>query len=893
MSFFVFYVLDKGRSFCHTIRGLYHWRRPCSNFCAHRKMASFSNLDPFLPFPGEPTIPYQQWKTTAMAFIRQKQFHISRLPPRGLPAPPADDDAQPAQQAPPGNVYSDAEKNLDLYLALGTEGQRCFNGTPDASNFDRPHMEFVQVLDGLFHTPINRLIALRNFRHRMQFKDESANAFSAELRSLAKHCSFPDAATENSEIADTLIVNCFDSEVQQKLFAQSTTRNQRLTIDEVLQIMRAEESAKLDVKQLQAGDSAAKLAALKRTPRKGNRHKSPGGGATVPKRNSTQKPCSSCGRSGHAYMSPSCPALNSKCRFCSKIGHWDSVCRKKQSQQSGSTTVQSALTLGSCDSDSRIPCDLQLQPLSGSSRKRRKISFIADTGAEASTLLESDLKSHFPQVPLSSTDTKLKSFDNSADFIIPLGIVQLRATFKNLPSMDLRFFVVPDNCLRLLGINELATLGLMVDPRTRSVFAASPISAPTPEALMDSLEKEFPRLFSPGIGKVPNFQHRIQLKPDSVPIRAKMRYPPFSMEDDAKKALDELIREDVIEQIDKSEYVHPLHFIRKPDNSVRVTVDFSVGLNKNIVPSNHPLPLPMDIFNQVGEDRYFSKLDVSQAYHHIELAPESRHLTAFITPSHGLCQYKRTPMGLTDSGSAFQRCIEQSLSGLEGVHPYCDDILIRGKTRNEHDARLRKALQCLDSDNYRLKRSKLLIAQTEIPLLGHIISSSPTGTLFKPDPRNGSAILNLRPPSNLSELRSFLGCCNFYSSFIKNFAELTEPLHRLTRKNVQFEWESPCQKSFDVLKSRIASPEALVPFNPNLQTFLTTDASDVGLGAVLSQLQNGMDRPIAFAAKTLLSSERNYSTPEREALGYVFGAQSIFRNSFLAESSSSERIKSP
>ncbi|MCP3668267.1 MAG: hypothetical protein GY696_38230, partial [Gammaproteobacteria bacterium] len=105
-------------------------------------------------------------------------------------------------------------------------------------------MEFVQVLDGLFHTPINRLIALRNFRHRMQFKDESANAFSAELCSLAKHCSFPDAATENSEIADTLIVNCFDSEVQQKLFAQSTTRNQRLTIDEVLQIMQAEESAK-------------------------------------------------------------------------------------------------------------------------------------------------------------------------------------------------------------------------------------------------------------------------------------------------------------------------------------------------------------------------------------------------------------------------------------------------------------------------------------------------------------------------------------------------------------------------------------------------------------------------------------------------------------------------
>ncbi|MCP3661003.1 MAG: RNA-directed DNA polymerase [Gammaproteobacteria bacterium] len=122
-------------------------------------------------------------------------------------------------------------------------------------------------------------------------------------------------------------------------------------------------------------------------------------------------------------------------------------------------------------------------------------------------------------------------------------------------------------------------------------------------------------------------------------------------------------------------------------------MDFSRGLNQDLIPASHPPPLPSDIFNQIGDSKFFSNLDLSQAYHHIVLHPDSRPLTAFLTESHGFCQFKCMPMGMTDSGPILQRQVERCLAGLQGVHPYVDDIFIHGRTRQEHDQRLRLAIR--------------------------------------------------------------------------------------------------------------------------------------------------------------------------------------------------------
>ncbi|MCP4339812.1 MAG: DDE-type integrase/transposase/recombinase, partial [Desulfobulbaceae bacterium] len=302
-------------------------------------------------------------------------------------------------------------------------------------------------------------------------------------------------------------------------------------------------------------------------------------------------------------------------------------------------------------------------------------------------------------------------------------------------------------------------------------------------------------------------------------------------------------------------------------------MDFKPGINKWIIPSIHPLPRPSEIFDQVGKFNFFSKLDISQAYHHIALDSESQHLTAFTSPWHGLCVYTRVPMGMSDSGDAFQKCIDHTLSGLQGVFAYSDDILIGGSTREEHDSRLRAVFQCLDEHNYRLKKPKVAIAKQQVTMLGHLISSESGITTINPDPKNVEAILKLPEPSDIHGVRQITGSCNYFKDFIPDYAELTEPLHQLTRKNTPFRWTELCSTSFRTLKKRISSPECLVPFDPNCETFLTTDASDVGLGAELSQMVGNTERPVAFAAKTLNQAQRNYSTPEREALAVVWATE--------------------
>ncbi len=177
---------------------------------------------------------------------------------------------------------------------------------------------------------------------------------------------------------------------------------------------------------------------------------------------------------------------------------------------------------------------------------------------------------------------------------------------------------------------------MTIDLPSRSIQPITEVTSP--EQLMSSLNDEFPTLFDESkIGELNGFEYKITLKPDAKPKVFKLRHPPEAMKGDVKQELDSLLKDGIIQQIDKSEYVHPLHFIRKPDGSIRTTVDFSQGLNKDIVPSHNRLPLPEDIFNRIWDDRFFSEPDISIA---------SCALRAFVAECHSLCQLRRLSMGL-------------------------------------------------------------------------------------------------------------------------------------------------------------------------------------------------------------------------------------------------------
>ena len=203
---------------------------------------------------------------------------------------------------------------------------------------------------------------------------------------------------------------------------------------------------------------------------------------------------------------------------------------------------------------------------------------------------------------------------------------------------------------------------------------------------------------------------------------------------------------------------------------------------------------------------------------------------------------------------------------IPGCAAYVDDIIVFAETIDEHDRILDQVLHRLTKANLRLNTKKCKFRQTEINFLGHVISQ---GTI-RPSRKNIEPIRNYPKPRNCKEVQRFLGVMNYHASFIPKFAVIAEPLRALTRKNVNFNWSEECDQAFEKLKQIICCDLKLSPFDPTAQTYVTTDASNVGIGGVLSQLQNGKEVPIAYGHKTLDQRQRNYSAGEKEALAAMY-----------------------
>ncbi|MCP4342240.1 MAG: RNA-directed DNA polymerase, partial [Desulfobulbaceae bacterium] len=207
--------------------------------------------------------------------------------------------------------------------------------------------------------------------------------------------------------------------------------------------------------------------------------------------------------------------------------------------------------------------------------------------------------------------------------------------------------------------------------------------------------------------------------------------------------------------------------------------------------------------------------DIASGYHHVLLSLESRSLTAFITPNHGILQYCRTPMGLSDAGAAFQTAVDHILAGLPGVYAYSDDILIAGKTQQEHDSRLHAVLECLSQNNCHLKPSKLVISTDTVPMLSRIISAKENQpTSIRPDPKNVAAIIQMTSPTTKQQVQCFIGAAGFLKDFLPQITEWMTPL----RKSLippKFVWMEECEKCFQKIKETLSDPELLICFDPN------------------------------------------------------------------------------
>jgi hypothetical protein len=294
--------------------------------------------------------------------------------------------------------------------------------------------------------------------------------------------------------------------------------------------------------------------------------------------------------------------------------------------------------------------------------------------------------------------------------------------------------------------------------------------------------------------------------------------------------------------------------------------------NKAIRRERHPTPTIDDLIHRLNGATVFSKLDLRSGYHQLSLDPESRYITTFSTHK-GLRRYARLNFGTNSASEIFQKIINKQIRDIPGAMNISDDIIVFGKTQADHDRALQAVFQKFTEVNLTLNHDKCEYNKSSVTFFGFVFSSNG----ISPDPKKVEAIHSAKPPTSASGVRSFLGMATYCSKFIPNFSDISQPLRDLTKKDAQFQWTEQQQQPFDKIKELLASDTVMAYFDPLKDTELTTDASLVGLSAILTQTTPGMDdrKIVAYVSRSLSDVEKRYSQTEREALAIVWAIERL------------------
>ena len=319
-------------------------------------------------------------------------------------------------------------------------------------------------------------------------------------------------------------------------------------------------------------------------------------------------------------------------------------------------------------------------------------------------------------------------------------------------------------------------------------------------------------------------------------------------------------------QHSESPWSSPVVLAKKKDGSTRFCIDYR-KVNEVTRKDAYPLPRVDDTLDTLVGSKYFSTLDLASGYWQVEVAENDQPKTAFITPE-GLFQFRVMPFGLCNAPATFQWLMDRVLSGLKWSTclVYFDDIMVVGTSFADHLSNIGGVLARLRGAGLKLKPGKCRLCKERVAFLGHIVSAEGITT----DPSKTEAVAKWPTPQSRREVQQFLGLANYYRQFVKNFAAIAGPLQRLTEKNSNFEWTVECQHAFDKLRACLVSSPVLSYPDYSRRFVLDTDASDTGIGAVLSQVKDdGSEVVTAYASRSLSRPERRYCVTRKELLAVV------------------------
>ena len=754
----------------------------------------------------------------------------------------------------------DASLQVPLLLhIMGEEAIDIYNSFTWAEGKSKDKIDDVLEAFEAHFTPQKNVVLDRfHFNRATQRDDEEFDRFITRIKNLASTCEF--GGLHDQMLRDRIVVGIRNSGVQERLL-----REKDLNLAKAVDICRTAEATKHQMEEIKAQDVTVsevkqKSQATRRIP------------------NSKPDDIHHCRRCGFEHTSGKCPAYGQRCDRCKGMNHFAKCCLSKQqksaTQRSRPKNTRKVRTVDVEDSDEEGGSDLTIDTVTIEDENIEiKIDSLSDDGEE----------DWIRNIELNGTDTAMK-LDTGAQVNI-LSTTAYKA-LKNRPKIQQSKVQLKCAGGKILKVEGKCTLTARFKNRAlRSIFY---ISSEVSKSLLSKnacvklklvklvcaidANDEYEDITSKynvfeGLGCLPG-EHRIVTDDSVTPTVHPCRKVPFKLQKELKKELKKMEEQGIITKIDEpTDWVNSLVIVKKKNGSLRVCLD-PRDLNRAIKRQHFKLPTREEIMAQFAGATIFSKMDASQGFYQLRLDEDSSRKCTFNTPF-GRYRYLRLPFGISSAPEVYSKAIKTLFEGIRNVDTSMDDIIVWGKTKEEHDKVLEEVLHVAQENNLRLNRDKCQFGVQQLIFLGDILSKEG----IKPDPEKVTAINNMEKPHDKQSLQRFLGMITYLAKWIPHLSSISNPLRQLLNGKNEFVWGPEQDKAFGQLKALISSPPVLQFYDPEKPIKLSSDASKDGIGAVLLQKHDEMWKPVAYAARSMLDAETRYAQIEKELLGIVFACE--------------------